>query len=76
MFPVPEKPTVSDSRVRPLFERYWRYEPLFWPGFRILSIDRSNRSGSRAARARAQPRTHAHARTLRMQRPPRARSFI
>jgi hypothetical protein len=30
---VPEKPTVSDLRVRPLFERYWRYEPLFWPGF-------------------------------------------
>jgi hypothetical protein len=29
MFPVPEKPTVSDLRVRPLFERYWRYEPLF-----------------------------------------------
>jgi hypothetical protein len=30
---VPEKPTVLDLRVRPLFERYWRYEPLFWPGF-------------------------------------------
>jgi hypothetical protein len=30
---VPEKSSVSDSRVRPLFERYWRYEPLFWPGF-------------------------------------------
>jgi hypothetical protein len=30
---VPEKSGISDLRVRPLFERYWRYEPLFWPGF-------------------------------------------
>ena len=35
ILPVPENSTVTDLRVRPLFQSYLRYESLFWPGFSV-----------------------------------------